>query len=238
MNGRPYPGTELELFEGARRWKGYFGSLIQGSLRGRVLEVGAGRGGTTLLLCDGRQESWVCLEPDEKLAEVIEGRIRRGELPPCCRARKGTVDDLEAEARFDAILYVDVLEHIPDDRRELRRAAGFLRDGGDLVVIAPAQESLRSPLDEHLGHHRRYTRETIRSISPPGVEVRELRYLDSLGFFCSLANRLLLGREKPAAWQISFWDGVCIPCSRTVDPLLGYSFGRSLLAVWRRMGSG
>jgi hypothetical protein len=53
-----------------------------------------------------------------------------------------------------------------------------------------------------------------------------------------LANRFFLRREKPAAWQISFWDGVCIPCSRAVDPLLGYSFGRSLLAVWQRKGPG
>ncbi len=238
MNGRPYVGTELEFFEEAKQWKRYFGSVIHGYLQGSVLEVGAGRGGTTLILCDGRQDSWTCLEPDKKLAEVIQGRIHRGDLPPCCRAQNGTVEDLDSEIRFDAILYVDVLEHIPEDRRELEKAAGFLRERGNLVVIAPAHESLRNPFDAHLGHHRRYTKEGIRSIAPLGTEVRELRYLDSLGFFCSLANRFFLRRDEPAAWQVSFWDGVCIPCSRTVDPLLGYSFGRSLLAVSQRKGPG
>jgi SAM-dependent methyltransferase len=234
MNGRPYAGAELEIFERARKWKGYFGSFIHGYLRGRVLEVGAGRGGTTLILCDGRQDSWLCLEPDEALAEILHSRIRRGDLPSCCAVQEGTLDDLDPAARFDAILYADVLEHIPDDRRELEKAAGFIRERGYLVMVSPAHESLMSPIDARLGHCRRYNLEAIRSISPPGMEVRELRYLDSFGFFCSLMNRFFLRQEIPSSRQISFWDGVGIPISRAADRLLGNSFGRSLLAVWER----
>ena len=45
---------------------------------------------------------------------------------------------LPAEAKFDAILYIDVLEHIEDDRAEMARAAARLKPGGALIVLAPA----------------------------------------------------------------------------------------------------
>jgi SAM-dependent methyltransferase len=237
VNDREYPGTELELFEEARRWKRYFGSFLHGYLQGRVLEVGAGRGGTTLILCDGKQDSWVCLEPDETLAEVIQGRIGRGVLPACCRAQKGTLDDLDPEIRFDLILYVDVLEHIPEDRRELEKAAGFLRERGNLVVIAPAHERLKSLFDLHVGHYRRYSKETIKKITPAPMDIVSLHYLDSIGFVCSLFNRHILRREKPTRGQILFWDKCLVPLSGYLDPLLQYALGRSLLAVWRKRSS-
>ena len=45
-----YPGGELELFEHARNWKKYFSHFIKPYLKGRVLEVGAGIGSTTVIL--------------------------------------------------------------------------------------------------------------------------------------------------------------------------------------------
>src|SRR5271166_3491466 len=62
-----YVGGELELFEKAVCWKAYFHRCLRSFLRGRVLEVGAGFGGTTRILCDGGQQSWTALEPDAEL---------------------------------------------------------------------------------------------------------------------------------------------------------------------------
>ncbi|MGH7358166.1 MAG: class I SAM-dependent methyltransferase, partial [Candidatus Rokuibacteriota bacterium] len=103
-----------------------------------MLEVGAGLGSTTRHLCDGSQRAWLCLEPDMAMAARLAGAIARGALPACCRARAGTIRDLPPDARFDAILYVDVLEHIEDDAAELVAAARALRPGGALIVLAPA----------------------------------------------------------------------------------------------------
>ena len=53
-----YQGKELELFEYAENWKRYFASHMKPYLKGSVLEVGAGIGGTTKVLCDATQISW------------------------------------------------------------------------------------------------------------------------------------------------------------------------------------
>ncbi len=89
----------------------------------QVLEVGAGHGGTTRVLCGPGPERWVCLEPDSSLADRLIASIAAGELPECCEPRIGTLADLNDDDLFDTILYMDVLEHIDDDHAELARAA-------------------------------------------------------------------------------------------------------------------
>lgn len=56
--------------------------------------------------------------------------------------------------------------------------------------------------------------------------------LDSVGFFASLANRLLLRTAQPTPGQIKVWDTMMVPASRVVDQLSGFVFGKSVTAVW------
>jgi hypothetical protein len=56
--------------------------------------------------------------------------------------------------------------------------------------------------------------------------------LDSVGFSASLANRVMLGAARPSAEQIKFRDRFLVPTSRAIDPLTGFMFGKSVLAVW------
>jgi len=237
MSGSDYIGTELELFSEARNWKTYLYSEVKDYLRGRVLEVGAGTGDTTSVFCDGTQEHWLCLEPDGKFAEILGSKIRKGDLAPCCSAKQGTLAEVPTEPKFDSILYVNVLEHLADAEGELRGAVQRLKTGGFLVIVAPAHPCLYSRFDQAIGHHRRYSKESLTKNIPPPLERVTCRYLDSMGTLCSLANRHLLKREQPTKGQIWFWDRMIIPCSRLVDPLMRHTTGRSLLAVYRNRPS-
>jgi len=199
-----------------------------------VLEVGAGIGGTTEVLCAGAHRHWVCVEPDAALAARLEARIRTGALPPFCECRIGTLSSIPETERFDTVLYIDVLEHIEHDREELARAALHLNPGGHLVVLAPAHAWLWSPFDAAVGHCRRYTRASLLALGPAGTRVVRVRYLDSVGLLASLANRVLLRSDLPTAAQIRLWDRGMVPLSRGVDPLFGYRVGKTVVVVWER----
>ncbi|MCG2787823.1 MAG: methyltransferase [Anaerolineae bacterium] len=225
-----YIGSELEIFAHAQRWKAYYKSLIAPFFGQRVLEVGAGLGATTAALCDGKQDEWICLEPDPNLLAQLHSRP----LPGCCRPQLGFASTLTPDPRFDSILYIDVLEHIEDDRAELQRASYHLAPGGKLIVLSPAYPFLFSPFDASIGHYRRYTRATLSSLTPPGCRLILLRYLDSVGLLTSLANRLFLRQSLPTHAQILFWDRRLVPLSRLLDPLVGFRFGRSIIGVWEK----
>lgn len=230
-----YVGNELELFAEAVHWKRYFRSAIADRLVGDVLEVGAGIGETARHLLDGRQRSWLCLEPDERLGTRLRAWAEAGDVAPLPTVQIGTTADLDPRSRFDTILYIDVLEHIEDDRAEAARAAELLAPHGTLIVLSPAFQQLFSDFDRSVGHFRRYTRASLAEVMPPSVRQVRLRYLDSVGFLASLSNRALLRQALPTRRQIALWDRVMIPASRVLDPLLARSFGRSVLAVYERI---
>lgn len=237
-DGSLYIGEELGLFAAAKNWKAYLAAQMKPFFGARVLEVGAGIGTTTAALCDGRAREWVCLEPDPRLLEKVEEQIAAGALPACCRPRAGTLAGFAEDELYDTILYVDVLEHIENDRDEAALAFRHLAPGGHLVVLSPAHPFLFTPFDQAIGHYRRYTRRSLAAISPPGSRRVRWRYLDAIGFFASLANRLMLSQSMPTARQLWVWDRLMVPLSRIFDRLLFYAFGKSVLGVWRRPASG
>jgi SAM-dependent methyltransferase len=225
-----YAGSELEIFEKAHNWKAYLRRSMEPYLLGSVLEVGAGLGANTRQFAVLGFERWTCLEPDLVLLEQIElgtAPLDRHELIA------GDLAALDSARRFDAILYIDVLEHIQDDLGELRRAALHLSPGGALIVLSPAHPWLYTPFDRAIGHYRRYTKESLQAVAPPGLQREKLVYLDAFGWLASAGNRLLLQSSMPSAAQIRTWDSVLVPCSRLLDPLLCGAVGKSVLGVWR-----
>lgn len=230
MNSYQYIGSELELFQEATHWKDYFHHVICKYLGETVIEVGAGIGGTTKALHRKAHQRWLCLEPDENLLSQFKADR---EVPQDCEVLQGTIQDLSAEERFDSILYIDVLEHIEADRSELQQASQYLNPGGFLIVLGPAHPWLFSPFDQAIGHYRRYTQASLSQLSPPGLSLMEIKYLDSVGLLASLSNRYLR-QSMPTREQIKLWDSWMVPLSRWVDPLTRYRFGKSVLCVWRK----
>lgn len=229
-----YVGQELDLFAKALRWKAYWVSQVLPFLGGHVLEVGAGIGANTRMLRQAPHSRWVCLEPDPTLAKRIQEQ--NGEkwdvAPP--EVVTGTIQDLSDEEQFDAIVYIDVLEHIENDTVEIKRAGEHLKAEGSLIILSPAHPFLYSEFDESIGHFRRYTKKSLAALAPKTLHLERLTYLDSVGLLASLGNRLLLRKSLPTERQIAIWDGIMVPCSRILDPITFHRLGKSILAVWKR----
>jgi SAM-dependent methyltransferase len=190
-------------------------------LRGRVLEVGAGLGTITRMLVDRYPDlSVVALEPAGNVFADLESYAA---LTPRVAACRQTLAEYEPDAGngFDAVVYLNVLEHIADDAQELRLAAKALRPGGALLVFGPALEWLYSELDYRAGHYRRYSLRRLRALATEaGFEVVSARYFDVLGVIPYLVVYRLLRHDDISGSTLWGYDRVVVPLSRLIQRVL------------------
>lgn len=232
----PVQFRELPLFEGAHIWRAYWTSTVLPYIGSNVLEVGAGIGSATAILASAAQQRWLCLEPDAENIRILKRRHDAGQIPRHCEARQGGLGVLEPKDRFDTILYVDVLEHIPDDRAEMAAAAAHLTPRGHLIVVAPAHQFLFTEFDRAIGHYRRYSRASLLALTPRTLRPVQAFYLDSVGMLASLGNRLIMHAAHPPVWSIELWNRCFVPASRLIDPLMRRKIGKTVVAIWERAG--
>jgi SAM-dependent methyltransferase len=158
-----------------------------------VLDVGAGDG----YLARGLLEALpacsevVCLDPN-----YTDEDLRRSAAEPLA----GLSFVREApDRRFDLLLLLDVIEHVPDDHAFLGEIiATSLAPGGLVLVSVPAWQALFSAHDTALKHHRRYSPAACRAL----LEDEGLVSVRAGGLFHALlAPRLLtVAREKALGW--------------------------------------
>jgi 2-polyprenyl-3-methyl-5-hydroxy-6-metoxy-1,4-benzoquinol methylase len=204
-------------------------------LHGRVLDVGAGTGTITRKLVERYPHITVtALEPADNMVADLQAYAT---VNPRVEVHRATLAEFAGKAQgFDAALYLNVLEHIADDRAELASAAAALRPGGALLVFGPAHEFLYSDLDYKAGHYRRYSLEQLRSVViAAGFDVVSLRYFDMFGvppyWF---VHRLLRhnGISESSMWM---YDRLVVPTSRLLQSVVRRPpFGKNVILVARK----
>jgi len=145
----------------------------------------------------------------------------------------------------DAVLALDVLEHVEDDAGALREARRLLHPGGVLIVTVPALPSLWGAQDEVNEHRRRYTRATLRgAFARADLPAPRLTYFNALLLPPIAAVRWARrGRQTRHAARSDFEDNrpglandllaAVFAAERHVVPRVALPLGVSLLATAR-----
>lgn len=83
----------------------------------------------------------------------------------------------EWKGRFDTILMLDTLEHIPDTKLFLESTRYMLKPGGQLVINVPAMQWLYSGYDRLNGHTKRYNIRRLRKeLIEGGFQLQQHHY--------------------------------------------------------------
>lgn len=127
-------------------------------IEGAVLDVGCGEGRYADVIEPAARAGrvrWVGLEPDADRAAAMAARM------PWAEVRVGEAEDVQDEARFDAVLVLRSWNHLRDPARAVRALARALKPGGTLLVVDNVAFGLlrrRPPADPGPGaawEHRR-----------------------------------------------------------------------------------
>jgi SAM-dependent methyltransferase len=225
--GTNQEGWDLEVLRNAVRYQRWILSGFGPHLRGDILEVGAGNGNFTRWLAK-RGDRVVALEPDGGAYRQLVNLGLSGVEP-----MQAQLKALEGDARrFDCVVMINVLEHIPDDRRALRIAHDLLNPGGRLCLFVPAHPTLYAEKDRRLGHVRRYRRPELKSkVETAGFSVRRCRYFNPLGAVGWLVLMKWLRRMDINPASIWITENVAVPVGKALEGLGYVPFGQSVLAI-------
>ena len=233
---RRYEGRDLEAMSFARNYHRWIFDEIRPFLSGDVAEVGAGRGSFSRLLLESPSiRCLFAMEPSPEMFPLLRAELR-GE--PRAEPRNAFFGEVaaEVEGRLGAAVYVNVLEHVPDDRGELALVHRALAPGGHLCVFVPALPWLYSPFDASIGHQRRYLRAPlVRMVRETGFEVVRARWFDVAGVLPWLVAMKWL-RLPMRGGDVRLYDSLVVPVMRRVEAAVPPPLGKNLLVVARKPG--
>jgi len=143
------------------------------------------------------------------------------------------VSDLEhlPDGSVDYVYSLNVLEHIQDDGAIAKLWWRKLRPEGQLLVFVPAFQYLFTSMDQHVGHHRRYTRASLtRLLSHAQFTITQSQYVDSLGVLATLLYKLIdQGSGQVNVRMLKIYDQWVFPLSCLLDKVTGRLVGKNVL---------
>ena len=224
-----YPEIALERFDKANLWVQYIIYKIRRFLKDDALEVGAGCGSFTkaymknfnsITLTDVDNNSFNLLKKNfinEKKINVINYPTK------------------DIDKKFNTILYFNVLEHVKDDKLEIKTALEKLNNKGHLIILVPAHQKIYSKLDKAVGHYKRYDIDFFNENRFENSKIIKLHFLDFFGYLLYYLNKVFFKEETyPSTLKIFIWDKIFTPFTIVVDFLTGYKFGKNILCIYQK----
>jgi len=150
-----------------------------------------------------------------------------------------------ADQSFDAVLALDVLEHLEDENWALKEIERVLKPGGIVIVMVPAHMFLWGVHDETAHHYRRYGMgPLLRKIrASTSLQVARTSYYNTLLFppiaAFRLASRVLKLKNRESDFDVNspFMNRLCFSIFDAERKMLRkyrMPFGVSILVVLRK----
>lgn len=147
---------------------------------------------------------------------------------------------------FNAVVCLDLLEHIDDDLSLIKEIKRIVMPGGHILITVPAYKTLWSPHDEALHHRRRYgIAELLNKVKGAGYKTLKASYFNSCLLLPILVLRKvnsLLGDRREPKTDFNIKIPECI--NRLLEYLLtaeiflmrfiNYPFGVSILLILQK----
>ena len=230
----PFYVEDLRQMARAPNYQRWQFQMVAPFLGGEVLEVGGGIGNFTPQLASVAQFV-TSLEPNEYCYHQLHEKLAAVKN---AAAHRVTVETLHSVIplgkKFDAIVLMNVLEHIQDDGAVLAELKQYLAPGGRIVVLVPAGQWAFGPMDSRLGHYRRYTKNYTRKlVAGLQLELEAMRCYNFVGIWGWWWNARFGRREQQSDAQIRFFDSWIVPVLSRLEKFVAPPVGQSLLFVAR-----
>lgn len=141
---------------------------------------------------------------------------------------------LTNQKEIDAVLMIDVLEHIEDDDKQVQEVRSILKKGGEFIFVVPAHTFLYGKRDKLMGHYRRYSLDTARDLlTRNGFHIESMRHWNALGVLPYLVSEKILGRElnSKSRHKAGILQKMLNLWFRFIENNFNFAFGLSIIGI-------
>ena len=219
----------LQRMKKLHRYNQWIFSKFQPYLGRRVLETGSGIGNITKFLLD--RDLIIATDVEPKYLTLLKNTFGK--------YKKFMIEQLDISGpevkryqsyHIDSVICFNVLEHIEQDEKPLKKIFELLEPGGRLLLLVPSHPWLYGSLDEHLGHQRRYGKKELRNkLETAGFRVIFLKHFNRIGILGWFLDSRILRKKRLPLFQLRIYN-LFVPLFK-LEKFFPFPFGTSLLAV-------
>ncbi len=230
-----YVGKDLEAMDFAVNYHRWILDVMKPFLGKHLVEVGAGTGAFSELLLETEPRTLSLIEPSamfESFQINLEEQDSLTKIRGFPNIFAEVAEKIKTEQSPDSIIYINVLEHIEDDRLELEIIHRTLREYGRVFIFVPAIPLLFSEFDKQIGHFRRYRKgELEKKLQAVGFRILVARYFDAAGILPWLVKYRLLKSLTIESGAVHLYDKFVVPIVKPLESFLPIPLGKNLLFV-------
>jgi len=225
----PSHAEELEKIGEGDFWSNVKTKLILDMIEGKnILDVGCGACRLSKILVE-KKYNVTAIDSDEKAVEIAKKKGIMG--------FKADISNWKTDTKFDCVIASDVLEHIDDDKRIIKKIHAMLKPSGCLILNVPSYKFLFGKHDISLGHKRRYSDDELKTkLEESGFEIENQRHWNLLALPMTILITRIFKKDYPHE-RVSKLGLL----SKTLEKLLlleskiNYLFGISILCKARKV---
>jgi SAM-dependent methyltransferase len=225
-----YSGTELDSLAEAKNYYSWVLKQFEPFLGATVIEAGAGIGTfSDFLLSSPRVKKLIAIEPAANTHPELEKKFAGN---PDVQTLRGYLSDHYRNLQANAVVAVNVLEHVEDHEGFLREAKEAIAPGGSLLLFVPAIPAIYGTLDKAFEHYRRYTRHTLREvIKSAGWQPRRISYMNLPGIAAWFMAGRIMKKTSVAPGDAKAYDRLVIPWLSKLEAIVPPPIGSNIVAI-------
>lgn len=227
-----YVGKDLEAMSFAVNYHKWIVDEFRPFLGKKLVEVGAGTGSFSELLLRENPEEISLIEPSEMFL-YLQQNLAQIKTDTKINLYRAIFADVRTKIENpDSIIYVNVLEHIEDDRSELAMMHETLKKGGRCFIFVPALMSLYGEFDRKIGHFRRYKKKELEEkCVSAGFKILKSKYFDFTGIAPWWIKYKLLKSDSLESGAVTLYDKIAVPVISRFEKIFSAPVGKNILLI-------
>lgn len=228
-----YSGSELDSLAEAKNYYAWVTRQFEPHLGATVVEVGAGIGTfSDYLLRSPKVKELIAIEPGANTFPHLEKHFQDDSR---VKTLDGYLSDHYQGLRANAVVAVNVLEHVKDHQAFLEEARAATIDGGSLCLFVPALPAIYGTLDTIFEHYRRYTKSSLRQvIEAAGWKIERVSYMNFPGIAAWFMAGRILRKTNIAPGDARTYDRLVVPWLSKLETLIPPPIGSNLVAIAKK----